>query len=184
MALETPGTNPIRYNGFARLLHWLMAALVLGLAALGFYMVTLTYYDPWYRTAPDLHRSFGVISFILVTVRWLWRKKQPPPAMSGSLKPMEKLAAHWVHHLLYGLLFILPISGYFITTAKGDAVNVFGLFTIPAIFTQQPIANLEDIAGFIHLGLAVCLLTLVALHIAGGLKHHFIDKDDTLTRML
>ncbi len=104
--------------------------------------------------------------------------------MSESLKPIEKLAAHWVHHLLYGLLFILPISGYFITTAKGDAVNVFGIFTIPAIFTQQPIANLEDIAGFIHLGLAVGLLAIVALHIAGGLKHHFIEKDDTLTRML
>ncbi len=86
MAMETNSTKPIRYNGFARLLHWFMAVLVLGLVALGFYMVTLTYYDPSYRTAPDLHRSFGVVAFILVIVRWLWRKKKPTTCNVGISK--------------------------------------------------------------------------------------------------
>ena len=176
-----------RYSGFARLLHWLMAVLLLGLVGLGFYMLTLTYYDPWYQTAPNLHRSFGVVAFVLVSLRWGWRIINPPPALSDELKPWERVSAHLVHNLLYGLMFILPISGYFITTAKGESLNVFGLFTIPSLFgaiTDQPIANFEDVAGSIHLALAVALLVLVFIHAAGGLKHHFIDHGDSLSRML
>jgi cytochrome b561 len=173
-----------RYNGFARLIHWLMAVLLLGLVILGFYMVDLTYYDPWYQTAPDLHRSFGVVAFILAVIRWGWRKRKPPPAISDNLSPIEKKAAHWMHHLLYLWMFLLPISGYFITTAKGEAVVIFNLLEIPAIIQGQSITNLEDMAGMIHLGLATVLIASVIIHAAGGLKHHFIDGDDSLSRML
>jgi cytochrome b561 len=176
-----------RYNGLARFFHWSMALLVMGLVAMGFYMVTLTYYDPWYQSAPNLHRSLGVLAFFMVVIRWGWRKIKPPPPLSPELKPLEKLAAHWVHHLLYGLMFVLPLSGYFITTAKGEPIVVFGLFEIPSLLTaitNQPIANFEDMAGFIHLALAIILVGLIFVHAAGGLKHHFIDKGDSLSRML
>ena len=185
--MEIQAINIIRYNGLARFLHWLMAVFIFGLAALGFYMMNLTYYDPWYQTAPNLHRSFGVVVFALVCLRWSWRQVKPPPALSDDLKPFEKIAAHLVHNTLYGLMFLLPISGYFITTAKGESVKVFGLFEIPSIFNsldQQPIANFEDIAGFVHLGLAVTLLLLVALHAVAGLKHHFFEGGDSLKKML
>ncbi|MBF0447506.1 MAG: cytochrome b [Magnetococcales bacterium] len=176
-----------RYNGPARWLHWLMAVLILGLAGLGFYMMTLTYYDPWYQSAPNLHRSVGVVVLLLAGVRWSWRQIKPPPTLSDSLKPLEKIAAHVVHRLLYGLMFLLPVSGYFISTAKGEPVDVFGLIEIPALLTfffDQPVAHLEDWAGNIHWGLAMVLLFLVVVHGAGALKHHFIDQGDSLSRML
>ncbi len=185
--MNTQRSDKIRYNGPARLLHWLMAVLVLGLATLGFYMVDLTYYDPWYQKAPNLHRSLGVLFFILAALRLGWRKLKPPPPLSDELLPLERLAAHLVHGLLYAMMFLLPISGYLITTAKGEPIVVFGLLEIPSLFDSvagQLITNLEDAAGTVHLVLALILLALVAVHAAGALKHHFIDKDDSLSRML
>lgn len=86
-----------------------------------------------------------------------------------------------VHTLIYLLLFSIMISGYLISTADGRSVDVFNWFSIPATlhgFEQQ-----EDIAGLIHLVLATSLITLVTLHAAAALKHHFIDRDRTLLRM-
>jgi cytochrome b561 len=185
--MENPQEQKPRYNGPARFFHWLMVLMLAVLVGLGFYMMTLTYYDPWYQRAPDLHRSLGVVAFLLVLIRFGWRLLKPPPKLSTKLKPWEKAAAHWVHHLLYGVMFLLPLSGYFITTAKGEPIRVFGLFEIPSLLTaitDQPIANLEDSAGLIHLALAILLIGLVCIHAAGGLKHHFIDRDDSLSRML
>lgn len=169
-----------RYGLVSIGLHWLVAATVFGLFALGLWMDGLDYYDPWYRRAPDIHKSIGVLLFLVMIGRAVWRKTNYRPAPVGT--PFEQRLAHWVHRTLYGLLFVLMLSGYLISTADGRAVEVFGWFSLPATFSG--FENQEDIAGEIHEILAFTLIGLTALHALAALKHHFMDRDETLKRML
>ena len=168
------------YGVVSVLLHWVMAILIIGLFALGMYMVDLDYYNPWYQKAPDLHRSLGVIVAMLLLFRLGWRLLNPHPEIAG--KPWEQRAALWVHRLFYAMIAAIVVSGYLITTADGQAVSVFGWFEIPA--TIYGFGNQEDIAGVVHEWLANLLIALTLLHTLAALKHHFIDRDLTLRRML
>lgn len=171
-----------RYGLVAILLHWLVALTVFGMFGLGLWMTGLTYYDPWYHRAPALHKSIGVLLFMVMVARLLWRLRNPPPSPLPSHGLMERAVAHAVHLWLYIMLFAVMLAGYLIPTADGRAVEVFGLFSVPATLTSLP--QQEDLAGTVHLYLAMFLMALVALHIAGALKHHVIDRDRTLKRML
>jgi cytochrome b561 len=153
---------------------------VIGLFALGVWMVELSYYDPWYKTGPDLHRSIGLTLFAAMLLRLAWRLLNTSPHADG--KPWEQKLAGIVHALLYALLFMVMISGYLISTADGRAIDVFGLFSVPALISGRE--QQEDIAGLIHQLLAYGLIALVSLHGLAALKHHFIDRDQTLKRML
>lgn len=163
-------------------IHWITALVVVGLFALGLWMVELTYYDSWYRTAPFIHKSIGVLLFLLTLFRILWKlfNVHPQPLDSHSL--LEKKLAAPVHGLIYLLLFAVMLSGYLISTADGRAVEVFNLFQVPA--TLHGLEQQEDIAGDVHLVLAISLMVLVSIHALAALKHHFVDKDLTLKRML
>jgi cytochrome b561 len=168
------------YGLVSVLLHWVMAVLIIGLFTLGKYMVGLDYYHPWYQKAPDLHRGLGVIVAALFVFRLGWRLSNPHPEILG--KPWERRAAVWVHRLFYALIAATVVSGYLITTADGQALSVFGWFEIPA--TIHGFGNQEDIAGVVHEWLANGMIALVVLHSLAALKHHFIDRDPTLRRML
>lgn len=174
------GNTRAAYGLVAIGLHWLVAVTVPGLFGLGLWMVELTYYDPWYRTAPDVHKAVGVLLFITLVLRLLWRLGQPAPAPIG--RPWERALAGLVHALLYLLLFATMTAGYLISTADGRAVEVFGLFAVPA--SVSGLANQEDIAGAVHFWLAWALVGLVGLHALAALKHAIIDRDATLRRML
>ncbi len=165
----------------AILLHWGVAAMVLLLFLLGLWMTSLEYYHPWYRQGPDIHRSVGVLLFILMLVRLLWRWGNPPPEPLANHTAVEQFAARQVHRLLYLLLFSVMFFGYLISTADGRPVEVFGWFELPALISG--IERQEDMAGEVHFALAVTTITLVAVHLAGALKHHFIDRDRTLLRI-
>ncbi|HHH35998.1 MAG TPA: cytochrome b [Gammaproteobacteria bacterium] len=172
--------HPQGYGLVSVLLHWSMAALIIGLYALGKYMVDLDYYHPWYQKAPDLHRGLGVIVAALLIFRQGWRLSNPHPEILG--RPWEQRVAVWVHRLFYLLIAATVISGYLITTADGHALPVFDWFEIPA--TLYGFDNQEDIAGVAHDWLANMLMGLALLHSLAALKHHFIDRDPTLRRML
>jgi len=161
-------------------LHWTTALSVFGLFALGLWMRTLDYYDTWYYQAPEIHKSVGILLFGLVGVRLIWRWANPHPVPLGS--PLENRVAHLAHVLLYLLLFTLMFSGYLIPTAKGRPIDVFHWFNVPATLYGYP--HQEDIAGEIHAVLAYVLIGLVVLHAGAALKHHWIDRDRTLLRML
>ncbi len=168
------------YGLLSILLHWIMAVLIIVLYVLGTYMVTLDYYHPWYQKAPDLHRGLGVITALLLLLRLGWRLASPGPVALGE--PWERVVALWVHRLFYVLMAAVVVSGYLITTAKGQALSVFGWFEIPA--TLYGIANQEDMAGTAHAWLSDGLIALAVFHALAALKHHFIDRDSTLRRML
>lgn len=163
-------------------LHWLIAMIVIGMFISGLYMTSLTYYDPWYHKAPALHKSVGSVLFLLMLLRLSWRLGNPLPEALANHTQLEQVAARIAHILLYLLLFTVMISGYLIATAKGKPVDVFGLFQLPALLA--PIEQQEDIAGTIHLVLAIILIALATLHALAALKHHLFDRDQTLLRML
>jgi len=173
---------PEGYGLVAILLHWLVALLVIGLFSLGLWMVELNYYDPWYRSAPHIHKGTGVLLFVLVSCRLLWRFLNPTPVDEPDLGRVERLLAHASHLLLYLLLFAVMVSGYLIPTADGRPVDVFGLFEVPALLYGIP--NQEDIAGQFHYLLALSLIGLASLHALAALKHHFHDHNRTLLKML
>lgn len=174
--------SPQTYGWVTVILHWVVAAGIIGLFALGYWMVGLTYYDPWYKTGPDVHRSVGILLFVTMLVRVAWRLLTPSPAAVSGHRRWEVLAAHLAHGLLYLLVFVAMISGYLISTADGTAIHVFGWFKVPSLTGR--IQGMEDIAGVVHYWSTWTLIVLAALHALAGLKHHFVDRDPTLTRML
>ncbi len=173
--------SPSRYGLVSILMHWLVALAVFGLFGLGYWMVGLDYYSSWYKTAPDLHKSTGLVLLALMLVRLLWRWLSPPPPALPDHGRMTRLASKLGHGFLYLGLLLLMLSGYLISTADGRAIEVFGLFSVPATLTAIP--NQEDVAGLVHEYLAWALVIFAGIHALAALKHHFIDRDRTLVRM-
>jgi cytochrome b561 len=163
-------------------LHWLMALLIIEQIIIGLYMTSLTYYDPLYTTLPWWHKSIGAAFIALLVFRLAWRLMSASPEPHSTHKTWEISLASLTHRLFYVLLFIIVVSGYLISTADGRGIEVFGWFTIPATVTG--LENQEDIAGDIHLYTSWFLVGLIALHAGGALKHHFLDRDSTLRRMI
>ena len=171
--------TPDGYGSVARVLHWGMALAVIAMFGLGLWMRTLTYYSPWYNQAPAIHKSAGIILLVVLGLRLLWRFTNPQPDTS-YLKPLEQKLSHLMHAGLYGLLIVLMLAGYFISTLDGRGIGMFGLFEIPSLYAQK---GLENAFGFAHRALAYLLMFMVALHGLAALKHHFFDRDKTLVRM-
>lgn len=179
MELRSP---PARYGLVQVVLHWLVAATVIGLFILGDYMVELGYYDPWYRTAPHLHKSIGLLLLVVMLIRLAWRTLSVQPAPLATHQPWEVRLAHAAHGVLYLLVFAVMLSGYLISTADGSTIAVFNWFEVPSLTGQ--VKQLEDIAGVIHRWCAWSLVGLALLHAVAAIKHHVIDRDETLRRML
>lgn len=171
-----------RYGWLSVSIHWLMALTVIGMFALGIWMRQLSYYDPWYKDGPTIHKSIGILLFILLLARIVWRNINIRPSDDPALKAWERITAHLTHFALYGLMLALMIAGYLISTADGRPIDVFNLFSVPA--TLHGLADQEDIAGEIHEILAWALVLLAGVHALAALKHHFINRDSTLLKML
>lgn len=171
-----------RYGAVSVAIHWLVALAVFSLFALGLWMTGLSYYSEWYRTAPALHKSIGVTVFVLMLLRVLWRLFTPKPAPLTTHSTSERLLSRLGHGLLYLGIFVVMLSGYLISTAEGRGISVFDLFEIPALITGLP--NQVDVAGDVHFYVAWGTVVFAVLHGLAALKHHFIDRDATLKRML
>ena len=171
-----------RYGLPAMFMHWLTAITIFGLFGLGLWMTELDYYHAWYKRGPDLHKSIGILLFFITLLRIAWMLLNPKPLPPAHSPAWERRAAHITHGLLYLLLLAVMLSGYLISTADGRGIGVFGLFEIPAL--PWAAEHQEDIAGEIHEILAFSLIGLALLHAGAALKHHFMNRDDTLRRML
>lgn len=128
-----------------------------------------------------LHKSFGILILILAFGRLGWRFLSPRPEPTATLKPWEHQLARLVHFLLYVIFFAFPLSGWVMSSAGGYPVRFFNWFDMPEIVPKD--RGLMQAAREVHETLAVVLLVLLALHFAGALKHHALDRDNTLRRM-
>ena len=169
------------YGLVAKVFHWLSALVIFSLFALGFWMVDLSYDNSWYQTAPHWHESVGILLALATFFRMFWRTISIRPIGDSDQSSTEAVLALFIQYLFYLLLLTIMFSGYFIVTADGRAIDVFTWFALPSL--GELFAHQEDISGAIHQYGAYFLMVLALLHIVAALKHHFVDKDDTLTRM-
>ena len=169
------------YTKTAKVLHWLMAILLFGLLALGFYMHDLPL-SPDKLKLYSWHKWAGVTAFLLVGFRLLWRFANRPPALPDSMPKLMQFAAHAGHLMLYVLMIAIPLSGWLMSSAKGFQTVYFGVLPLPDLLDKNK--EVGDLLALVHKSLNLLFIAVLAGHIGAALKHHFIDKDDILTRML
>lgn len=170
------------YGYLSIVLHWLLAIVLIAMYFAGDYMVGLDYYDTWYHRLPAIHKEVGVVIGVLMVFRLLWNFFQESPQYLGKDNSKMKLIAKSAHYFLYLAVFLMVLSGYLISTAKGQGIDVFGLFELPAVLADDK--DRGELAGLVHEWLGLGFIILVALHAIAALVHHFIFKDETLHRML
>jgi cytochrome b561 len=171
-----------RYSLPAILLHWAIALLIVAAFALGTIMVDIPGLTPTKLRYYSWHKWLGVTVMGLACLRLLWRLLKTPPPPAATLAPWQRRASHATHLLLYVLIFAVPISGYFYSLAAGVPVVYLGIFPLPVLIERNQ--ELKEILKEVHYWLNMALLAAVALHVAAALKHHFVDRDEVLKRML
>ncbi len=170
------------YTTTAKILHWLIALLIIAAFTMGLVMVDIPGFTPTKLKYFSWHKWLGVTVLALAAVRLLWRHRNRPPAHPAGMPAWQLKAADYTHVLLYVLMFAVPLSGYLYTTAAGVPVVYLGLFPIPAAFEAD--TALKALLKPVHYWLNMGLAALVFMHVAAALKHHFVDRDDVLKRML
>ncbi len=190
------------YTKTAKVLHWLIAIGIFGMFALGWFMSELPKEAPkqiaydlfnlgvytWdlsEEISPrtfyfNLHKSIGVTIFALILIRILWRITHRPPALLASYKAWESKLASGAHHLLYLLMVALPLSGIIMAIYSKYGIKWFGIELIKGLDNK----DMRELFYEAHEIIGLIILLVIIVHIIGALKHKFIDKDDTLKRML
>lgn len=194
--------NPTtRYTRTAIILHWLIALGILFMLALGWFMTDLpregveaSSYDlfnlgiyTWQLNEAatprafyfNFHKSVGATLLLLIAFRVFWRITHRPPALLSSLKEWEKKLATATHHILYVLMIAMPLSGLIMTLYSKYGLKWFGIPVLPGLDDK----GIREAFLLVHQSVAIALALLIVLHIAGALKHRFINKDETLKRM-
>lgn len=174
-----------RYTPLAIALHWLLGLAILGMVIVGVYMSDLPF-SPLRLKLYNWHKWAGVTFLALSVLRLMWRAIHRPPslplAITRAMPPWQTRAYHATHHILYVLFFAVPLIGWAYSSAAGFPIILFGQIPLPDLLPvdkdfAKSIKELHAISAFALVGLA-------GLHIAAALKHHFIDRDGLLTRML
>ncbi len=169
-----------RFGIVTILLHWLMAILIIIMLALGLYMTRIPI-SAWKLKLYGWHKELGILVLMLAMIRITWRLSNITPSLV-ALPWWEILSARAMHWAFYGFMFALPITGWLMTSASGLTVSFFGLFLMPDFIS--PNEHLRLLLLEVHRWLAYGLILAFCGHTAAALKHHFIDKDDILRRIL
>ena len=174
-------TATARYTRTAIALHWLIALLIIAAFLLG---VTMSDMAPSITKLKlvNWHKWLGVTVLGLAALRLLWRLTHTAPALPAAMAGWQVLAAKLGHLGLYLLMFAVPLSGYFFSLAAGFKVVYLGLFPLPVLIDKNP--ALKPVLHELHEILAWGMAVLVCVHVLAALKHHVIDRDDVLKRML
>jgi cytochrome b561 len=172
---------PTGYPASSKWLHWLVAVSVIVQAPLGAILVYVELgdrQDAFY----NFHKSLGVLILVLMLLRLLNRLALSAPMAEPTIAPWQHAVSSVVHWLLYFLLIVQPLVGYWANSAFGATTPFFGLFEIPAL-----VAKNEELANqlfALHRWIGILIALLVALHVAAALQHYFIQRDGVLQRML
>jgi len=170
------------YGSVTKSFHWLIAALVITMIPLGIVANGMADADPLKPTLFSLHKTVGLFIFFVALARILWAITQPKPAHLHPDRKAETFLATLVHWLLYASLVLVPLSGWVHHAATTGFAPVWWPFGqgLPGIPVSDSVAH---IAASLHIIFERVLAASILLHVAGALKHHFIDRDDTLARM-
>ena len=174
-------TQASGYTGTAIALHWLIAVALAGAFALGLYMHELPL-SPQKLKLYSWHKWAGVTIFLFVLARLGWRLLHPPPGLPAAMPAWQRKVAAATHVLLYLLMFAVPITGWLMSSAKGFQTVYFGVLPLPDLLVKDK--ELGDLLHQVHKLLNFSMAALVLAHLGAALKHHFIDRDDVLARML
>jgi len=169
------------YTRTAKWLHWLMALMLIGMLCVGFYMTGMRF-SPQKLQIYSYHKWGGVTLFALLLARLAWRGTHRPPALPAGMSRLMRFAAQGAHLALYLLMAAMPISGWLMSSAKGVQTVWFGVLPLPNLVGKDK--ALGDALAEVHETLAVLLIVVASVHVLAALKHHLIDRDDVLTRML
>ncbi len=176
-------TNNRQYTYVARLLHWLVAALIVA-------QYVLAELSEWAKEADNVverlallanHKSIGMTILALAAVRLTWRLFNKPPALPLAMPEWQKFSSHAAHWLIYGVIFCLPLSGWLMSSANAYSVSWFNLFVFPDLVAADK--SLADFFHSTHEIMTEVLFVVVVVHVLAALKHHYLDKDGVLNRM-
>ena len=170
-----------RYTATAIALHWVVALLIVAAFGIGTYAVGLAV-SPQKLKLYSWHKWIGVTIFLLLLARLAWRLGHPAPALPPTMPPWERTLAGTTHAAIYLLLAAVPVTGWIMSSAAGFPVVYFGVVPLPDLVGKDK--ALADTLKSVHYGLNKTLLALVVLHVAAAFKHHFLDRDTILARML
>lgn len=169
------------WSAIAKFLHWTVAALIAVQLVLG-WMAASWRLSPTKLELFVWHKSTGMLVLLLVVLRLAWRLTHAAPALPAGMPRWERTAASASHVLLYAAMLALPLSGWVINSAAGVPFSIYWLVPLPSI---APVDRaLANTAALVHFALVILLLVLVATHVGAALRHHFIQRDDVLVRML
>jgi cytochrome b561 len=173
--------DTVSWGGPAKLFHWAMALLVfaqiaLGLTAAGWHL------SPTKIQLFFWHKSTGMLILLLLALRLAWRLANPTPALPAGMPAWERAAARAGHALLYALMIALPLTGWIVNSASNIPFRIFYVVPLPTLVA--PDQALADAVALVHRGLFVLLALVLVAHIGAALRHHFVKRDDILTRML
>lgn len=175
---SAPGSG---YTHVAIGLHWLIALAIVGSFSLGLYMSDLPL-SPQKLKLYSWHKWAGVTIFLFVLLRLGWRLLHRPPELTVDMPAWQRKAANATHVLLYVLMVAVPLSGWLMSSAKGFQTVWFGVVPLPDLLGKNK--ELGDILEQIHSLLNFSMAGLVIAHLGAALKHHFLDRDEVLTRMM
>ncbi len=168
-----------KYPLTIRWLHRIIALLMIGMIALGWTLSEMDYEAPSYAMLRQLHRTVGLALFPLGVAHFMAYAFMPRPALSVKLTSWEKGLAKLAHMFLLYVVVAIPVAGYLMS---GDKLVILGDITVPALFELTK--SLRKTLFEVHETLAWMAAAIIGLHVAAALKHHFIDKDDTLKKMM
>ena len=169
-----------RFGTVSILNHWVIAVLIIAMLALGLYMADLPR-GPDKSELIQLHKSVGVLILLLGAWRVLWRIWIGFPEDVAAMPVWQRHAARAVHIVLLIAVLAMPISGYVMSSAGGHKVSFFNVFDLPALPENKAVSGA---AGFVHEWLGYLVIAILFLHVLAAVKHHVVDKDATLRRMI
>ncbi|MBK8338225.1 MAG: cytochrome b [Sterolibacteriaceae bacterium] len=174
-------SRAIGYTRTAIALHWVVALGIFGAFSLGLYMHELPL-SPTKLKLYSYHKWAGVTIFLLMLARLAWRATHPAPPLPGHMPRWQRLAAHSIHHLLYLLILAIPLTGWLMSSAKGFQTVWFGVLPLPDLLDKNK--ELGETLAEVHEALNFGMAALVIAHVGAAVKHHLVDRDDVLARML